>query len=436
MPNILAVGLFPDRHQTLFNTLIERFNVISLENEMEALLGRGGAVPSVYDADAESRRLEADLGSWLTRADGATSLLSVSEKTSLRARVGTMLRTVDVFDAICRALPVDFVLSSADYASSRRPVVLEARHRGIPTACLEHGALALQPEPSAFLPGKKLDYFRFCSDYVIVDNALEHRLIEQIQAQAQGTRQAEIVSIGVPLDVTPCGEAASAEACRTMLELDPARFTLTIGGTWYDTALPALAVSNQLDDVRFYQDVLSAAARLQERCDLQVVVKFHPAFTGYGVVEEAEAYLRRLAARKGIGRFSVLTGYSPEFNRAVLGASDLLISPSYSSLLWDGFLLGVPAIIMPPPGLVRTCFRAERLKESSVPVREGCVRYAFESAELDAALDAMWEPAWREAYMARRAGIFRTYGLRLEDPKTKSLRVRDWIAGRIAKPSA
>lgn len=426
MPTGLTIGLYPDRHRTLFDTLGEAFGLVVLENER-------GALP----ADAFS----SEAAGWVEdlkrvgRGLGLDALPPESDEL-LRDKAMRVAHERRLVRTLHERRPLDFVLSSADYASSNRPGVLAARELGIPTICLDHGSLAILPDPDAYRPGHRFDYCLFCSDHLIVDNDLEKAFIERVHAVYPDVRHPRVQVLGVLLDTTPTGSGVQREESRRDLDLAPDDLVVTIAGTWYDLSTPQVSFRANLSDVRFYREAFKALAALRAERKVRVLLKLHPALSGFGAVGPVTRFARKVAAECGLEGLEVLAEFTPALNAKLLAASDLLLSPACSTFLWDGLLMGVPAIVFWPEELARFSFEPERLPQSTELTRAGCMTFVREPQELSRALLEQLAEPWAAEFRERRAALFQAYGVTFDSPRAKSLRIRHWIASLLAEPAA
>lgn len=420
MKTLLLIGLFANRHQTLIRALGQRFRLISFERESAEWPGGLEALPLEPDFEAEFSALEKALAASLGGGG-----LSASERDDVRVAAEEASRKTILLGRLTSSGPIDAVLSSADYSSHPRPVVLEARRLGIPTICVEHGLFAMHPEAWVWREGTRLNFYNYVSDVVIVDSVLERRLIEGFH-EAEGRRPAfSIQVLGTPLDAAPDVAGSRAES-RAALGLEPDVFTVCVATSWRDPVLPSISARLQLEELEFYKRTFAALARQRTVAPLQVVVKTHPTFSLSGILTDAEAYLLELGEAHGISSV-VVSEYTAEASGRVLNSADLILCPAGSSLLWDALLKGIPAAVSQPESLIRALFHPHLLNVSAAPFRYGCARYVSEAADFDKVIAAARDPAWRADFEIRRGALLREYSISPESSVDKSERICNWL---------
>lgn len=429
---VFALTLFRDRNQTLLRELTRRFRVLMFERDrppgnpevetVEALVSRQEVAYSEEHVQAELQRCLAFTRAFVAKCVPERPPRFLNEealKTLYRKARGATYEGA-LFRALLRTTRVDLLVGAADYSVYNRPVVLEARRQGIPTLDVQHSFIAAVWE--ADVCAERFPPFcPFISDFVNLDNDVEREVWQTHADAAPNGRHVTFLTNGTPNDVS-CLAALSREEARTQLGLRLDSNVVTVAGSWSEARRPTMTVLGPLGELAYFEGAFRGLAALQGTIALEVVVKLHPAYASDAIFDGARAYLENLAERTGLARPSILCTHTPE----VLAASDLLVAPGCSSLLWEGLMTGVPGLVCLQPHELHV-YRRERLNRSNVLFREGLLRYVFDDEELAAAVRDGLAPENRRRHAAIWERLRRERDLRVKTAEEKSRRLCDWI---------
>ncbi len=433
MKTLLALSLFPDRNQTLLQKLTERFRVITFQHHpyssapgvhtVERLLSPADRAVSQLAFLTEWRRFldftREKLAHWLP--DDITSDFNLEQAAqSVYQKALNAYWSAVVFRRLVERVGIDLVLGNADYSAYNRPIVLEARQLGIPTVDIQHGFSAVNWEAhvgTAALP----TYLPFISEYVNLDNEIEHQIwATYLSDQGVGTPVHFVVN-GTPNDDRGALRL-SARAARAELGLPSDAYIVTVASSWPEARTPSMAVYGPLEELEYFDRAFHVLGRLSVERPVALVVKLHPTYAPTEIFRPAEAFLRRLAAK----RQAELRLVTCEHHGQVLAASNVIMTPGCSSILWEGFLAGTPGLIYLASGKLDQ-FRSERLNDSSVLYRRGLLRYVFNEDELADAVRELLRPEGRRRYRQARARLKREFHIHPHSAEEKSERLCRWL---------
>lgn len=195
--------------------------------------------------------------------------------------------------------PVSLLVVNEDVTWSTKTAVLTARALGIPSLVVSHGMPALWN----------------VHDRIYGDVMAVHGRREADWYIANGNDPARLVVTGTPFwDEHYAEMPAREDLCRS-LNLDPLRPVVTYATTWVND----LSLVNDPAAVATSADVLlRAVGSLQERDEVQLVVKLHPGDPR--LQQTAETFLRR-GAELGV----TIAGLYTSGLREVLTVSDVLL---------------------------------------------------------------------------------------------------------------
>ncbi|MFQ5638780.1 MAG: hypothetical protein ACE5IR_12380 [bacterium] len=434
MYTIFAVALFPDRNQEFLKHLCQNFRVImfggnrfetsddlhveaaeELLKEKNEILSDEEFAWELHKCAAFSQEKLLDL-----MPNEVPPPLRYEEFSDMYKRALTAVWPAYIFRQLAKHIKIDMVIGNADYSGFTRPTVIEAKRQGIPTLDIEHGYMAVRWEPEAY-QSNFTGEFLFISDYVNLDNELEKQLWQKHAVQFKPQPHVTFLTHGTPNDVSFEHTLSREEAVRA-LNLNKEKFTVTIASGWVEARLPTLAIKGQIDEVEFFHDVLRSLSYFSERERLQIILKLHPAYAPKQIFADARNYLNHFADELGLEIVLVTHTHLAE----VLSASNLIISPDCSSILWEGFLGFTPGIIYPYRNSFNP-FRKEKLNSSNVLFREGCLRYVFEPREIQDVIQHFLDPKNRASYKKINAKVREKYHIRPLTAEEKSRKICAWI---------
>lgn len=438
MTTLFCRGLFPDRNVGFFGELCQRHRVIvARDEECWAELG----FPVVYAEDLvpeaerslSSQVLEREVDRCVSftetklremcRRPGVRGLTD-AEIDQIRTKAVRAILVSRVVGTLCDRKAIDMVVTNADYSGWRRPAVVAARDRGIPTLTIEHGFFCARPEPQACRPGTASP-FLYVSDYVNLDNPLDLDIVRQLREAAGTQSTSELLALGTPKDGTADTTLSREDACNR-LGLRSDRPVVMIAGQWTFAVAPSF-LRSFAEEAGFYRDALAAVGRLPREMDCQVIVKVHPALGEERVLTGIAEYVAGERDRCGVQKMVTTVGYLPES----LAAADAVVCPGPSSVLWEAVPGGTAGFILPLPSQIENVLIPERLESANELCRRGLMRYALSSEDLTDRLAVALRPGARESAVEAARQLATDYDIVRRTPDEKAERVADWIDERL-----
>jgi hypothetical protein len=433
MNSIFVVGIFTDRNRAFFELLCENFRVFAFKSHTRCFSGLNfsfaedvvGEVPFPYADFAWELRETADeterLLAQLLAGDEKTSELSQDEFSELHNIAFNVYSSALLFSHLADKVKIDIVVVNADYSASRRPVVIEAKGRGIPVLDIEHGFFAMQPEPSV-LNEDFLPVTANISDYVNLDNVLEVDIWQQYYALTELKSATHFIANGTPNDISYNPNLSREDALAT-LGLAPGKFILTLVGSWIEARIPSYLFNAQIEQVEFYKFVFQSLRDYPRKDNLQLVVKLHPAFGHQQVMNDVRGYLQNIAEQCGLKDVLIKLDHLSE----ILSASDLIICTSRTSVLWESFLASVPALIYPAQSVVKRVFKPGQMNQSNTLFRSGVMQYITEPAELRERIDHYSLTENKQAYRELAQDVCDKFEIKPLTAAEKSQNLCKWI---------
>jgi hypothetical protein len=165
---------------------------------------------------------------------------------------------------------------------------------------------------------------------------------------------------------------------------------------------------------------------------MQLTIKLHPADTRPDVLPGVTAAIIRLAADCGLPCPLILSDRLAE----AMSACDLLMATSFSSVLYDAFMMGKPSLVVFPRYLVFSADDRWRT-ECTLPLQAGVCEAAVDGADAWRRAGAWLDPARRERFVRDREAFSRRYGLIDRPVQEKCEAIAAWIATQlVARPGA
>ncbi len=443
MKTIYLNGLMVERCQVFTEALARRFIVVAPGLRYDAnnpdlhlvdaraetgQIGPAARRDFVQRVVEQSAVLAGSLASDLVAADvGFSTDWQVPEEfinSEILPKVERLQTAETVFQDFHARQPVDLVISGSDYGSNARPVALAARELGIPTLNIEHGFFFTRCDPD-LNEHKSVLPTRFVSEYANFDNALE---VESFSKEAQDDPRGgtTFMTLGTPVAtaVPICPGRAEAVAA---LGLAAEKKIVLLFGSWIESRAINNLVQGQIDTIDAYEDLLRSLAATGLAGDVELLIKLHPVEAHPDVFPGVKAALETMASTMGLPAPRVYCDQLPE----LFGASDVVVTMGFSSLLFDAFQLGKPTIVRVMPYLTPGTTKDWRT-EMNAPLREGVIT-AVESG------DAVWsqvqsylEPGGQEKLAAARERLCNKYELRAPSVEDKSAAIIQWIAELLA----
>ena len=440
-------GLMPERHECFIRTLGRAHTLAATR------LGRMAGDPTLRVVDyLDDSRLRASplLAGLPAQVEAGVCALADSLATDLRAnplapRAEQPLTAAEIDDLVrprvARLLMEELrfrlfaqehrpamVISGSDFSSHSRVVARTARSLGIPTLDIEHGFFFSRPAGDWCRVRGRMPLM-FTSEYVNLDNALEVELLEHEQASflpGDPARRVTFLGLGTPVD-TVARQSLPREQALAALGLDPARLQVLLGGSWIEARSVQKLLGAQVDVMDLYEDLFATLAASDLRHRMQLTIKLHPADERPDVLPGVTAALTALADRCGLACPLILHDRLAE----AMGACDILLATSFSSVLYDAFLMGKPSLVVFPRYLVFSDDEHWRT-DSTLPLRAGVCEAATDGADAWRRVEAWLDPARRERFARDHEAFSRRYGLVDRPVQEKCDAIAAWIESRPA----
>lgn len=449
-------GLMPERHGEFIRALGRRHTLAG--TRLRSLTGEpglslidylddgwlaaappatGSEAPGALDAriEARTRELAASLAADLAATQSDAHLAAAPDEREIaalvRPRVARLVQDESRFLAFAAAHPVDLVISGSDFSSHSRPIARAARRLGLPTLDLEHGFFFSRLTGDWCRVHGRMPLL-FASEHVNLDNALEKELLEHEQAlfpRCDAAASATFLDLGTPIGTVATQELPREQAL-ARLGLDPSRPQVLLGGSWIEARTVNMLLGAQVDAMDLYDDLFRSLAARELGRRAQLTVKLHPADCRPDVLPGVKAAWAALARRHGLPAPLVLADSLAE----AMSACDVLMTPSFSSILYDAFLMGKPSVVVLPRHL-RFGEGEAWLRDSTLPLRAGVCEATIDGEDAWRRVEAFLEPGRRERFARDREAFSRRYDLRDRPVAEKSAAILAWIERRLAVPA-
>lgn len=339
MKTIFVVGLFEDRHKTIFNYLCQNFNVIVKEPPPDKMGENNYSVINHYiDLKYESKKMHFACNELIMITQTLfKQYWSENESEFLKSNITNQAKNLfflkKKFSLLAKSIKIDLVFSSTDYLPEVKAIVLQARQLGIPTFCIEHSLSSIRFPMEAY---REYQYHvrEHVSDYINLENKFELDFFPFLKNK----NGKKILFLGTPLDCSPNqGEIISKIEARKKLKIKKNTFTVSIMGSWSAPLHLRAAYIEKLDEIECYENILSALKLTKT----QIVIKLHPAYDEPELLKNIKAFFRKLSNKLKISISLITCCNFP----LILAASDLIITINDSSTGWEGLVLGKPVII-------------------------------------------------------------------------------------------
>ena len=444
-------GLMPERHECFIRTLGRAHTLAATrwgklagdpalrtidyldDRYLEEAPGRAALPARVQEqVHVLAASLAADLRAHPLAARVAHPLSTAEVEDLVRPRVERLLREELRFGRFAQAHPVGMVISGSDFSSHSRIIARAARAQGIPTLDIEHGFFFSRlADDWCRLRGRMP--LMFTSEHVNLDNALEVELLGHEQATyppADPAQHVTFLGLGTPID-TVARQCLPREQALLALGLDPSRLQVLLGGSWIEARSVQKLLGAQVDMMDLYEDLFRSLAASDLRDRLQLVVKLHPADARPDVLPGVTRALAALAARCGLPCPLILHDRLAE----AMSACDILVATSFSSVLYDAFMMGKPSLVVFPRYLVPAGDDGWR-GACTRPLQAGVCEAAADGADAWRRVGAWLDPARRERFARDHEAFSRRYGLSDRPVQEKCDALAAWIDGQLAARAA
>jgi hypothetical protein len=445
-------GLMPERHECFIRTLSRSHTLaatrwgklagdpaLDVIDYMDDSRLQGSpelaALPALVVAQMRvlADSLAADLGAnpLAPRADQPLTPAEINDL--VRPRVERLLLEQLRFRRFAQEHQVGMVISGSDFSSHSRIIARTARALGIPTLDVEHGFFFSRLAGDWCRTRGRMPLM-FTSEYVNLDNALEVELLgheQDLFLPRDPDRRVTFLGLGTPID-TVAHQSLPREQALAALGLDPSRLQVLLGGSWIEARSVQKLLGAQVDVMDLYVDLFRSLAESELRHRMQLTIKLHPADTRPDVLPGVTAAITRLAADCGLPCPLILSDRLAE----AMSACDLLMATSFSSVLYDAFMMGKPSLVVFPRYLVFSDDDRWRT-ECTLPLQAGVCEAAVDGADAWRRAGAWLDPARRERFVRDREAFSRRYGLIDRPVQEKCEAIAAWIATQlVARPGA
>ncbi len=438
MKTVFINGLMPLRSRIFIRALCREFTVVgsgfeALAEDPEIQVIEPAAVIGEmdYKQDPEFLQEIADqaeiLAACLVRDAAASPLGPPADWTLGRQkylemvvpRVAFLLHRARVFRDFQARQPVHMLISGADYSSHSRPMVLAAKNLGVPTLDIEHGFFFTQMF-AAFKPDRGYLPTLFASDYVNLDNRMEVSIMSDHLGDYP-TISPTLLELGTPAD-TVADSAPEKQAARLTLGLDPQRKQVLLLGSWIEARLTGSLISGQLDTINLFREIFTSLAQSPAKDQLDLMVKLHPADCNSQVLPHVSACLKDLAESVGLPAPTI---YSDRLGET-LAAADVVLAVSWTSVLWDCFLLEKPAVMLLPDYLTQTLKPGWR-EAGSIPLAAGVMLAAADAPEAWRLIQNCLDSDYQTQLSAKCLNLRQKYGFEGKSVEKISRDITQWV---------
>lgn len=437
MPSHIYIQIeqfFPGRHDVFLNFICARFPVIISTKQhpfaLQApiLIEYADDITGSCDAGELERGFSAEKERFIAflqeqAADILGKPVNRESAETVGATIqGTLWRAFFAGRQFVRVLEqrkIGLVLVSAEYSYLSRPVVLEAKARGISVMDIEHGFFIAKDYPEVYREGVHITS-HYIADYVVVNNETEANILAAYARQSGVFSPPKFLPLGTPLMHAHELPKITQEEAKLALDLDPGKKVLSIFCTWVEPHDLGHIFQAHLDEDEFLDFTFQALRNFNAYDALQIVIKLHPAFKTFkepGIIP----YILDKAELFGIP----VKVFVDDFD-TVLAASDFLLFSQNSSALWEGIQVAKPVAYKPHRYLV-DLLRTEKLKQANELVKADLMHYVLNESELHGFLLRYDRASELELLRRRLEAFMETWHIRPSPPEESSMRIVRWI---------
>ncbi|HYF03360.1 MAG TPA: hypothetical protein VEC36_08285 [Patescibacteria group bacterium] len=437
MKTIFVAGFFRDRDVTLLRTLCEYFRVLMFPDEYWCQTVQSANLifvekPQITLSDKD---FTYEMYTYLAFVEetgkrilpqAAHHPVHKDEMLAMYETARTSVELAEAFKQIATQEKIDMVIVSCDLTPERTPIVIEAKKLGIPTLDIEHGYSGAFLRHHTFIKGTQR-IVPFISDFVNLDNILEQQLWQEYYAQTQRGGTMQFIVNGTPSDVS-YDLSLTKERARLQLGLQQDALTICIAGTWHDMNNPLSPLRDLFEDVEAMLLVLRTIGEEFSNRKVQVVVKIHPAHATPDIAAEITEFLMAEAKNYGIHFLKIM---STNLN-AVLSASDILISTAFSSVLWEGFMALLPAVLyISPNSWSGRNIQQDKVQQGNLLYEKDCIRFTTQAKEVAEALRFFSREENIRHFKSTAENIRRELHINEHTAVEKSRNICNWVANYL-----
>lgn len=388
MKTLFIAGFFQGRDVTLLRTLCENFRVLMFADEYWQRTIQSENlffIPELADTGLdENYILEMHrYFAFVERTgvelfpDAEIAGVHPDDVANVYDDARAAMRLAASFRQLAASEKIDMVVVSCDLTPARSPIIIEAKRLGIPTFNIEHGYTGSYFRPHVFYENSPV-VIPFISDFINLDNILEKQIWEEYYAQVRGDDTMKFVVNGTPSDMS-YDRTLTKEQARERLALHKDMFTVCITTTWHDLNNPVNILHSLFEDAEAIKIFFSMLGQVFLGKEFQLIVKIHPAHATANVFNDLREFLHSLAEAHGIRNILV----TAEQLESVLASSDLILCSTLSSVLWEGFVAGVPALVYATPdSWYGRHVQKGKSTSGNILFEKGCLRFTSDIKEL------------------------------------------------------
>lgn len=315
------------------------------------------------------------------------------------------------------------VLVSAEYSYLSRPIVIEAKKKGIPVMNIEHGFFAGSCYPDAYIDEFPI-LSPFISDYVIVNDNFE---VDLLGSFAKKSRQEHIplfLPLGTPVAKLSPGAHSKKQVMKT-LKLDPGKKTLSLFSSWVEPLTPLHIFQAQFEEAAFFDFIFQSISQYPHRESLQIIIKLHPAFKLFG----EKGVFDYLLERKSQYGLSNVVIHTDNFQK-ILTASDYVICPHYGSEMWESLEINKPLAVKFSDSFL-TSTKPDILTQANELAKHDLLHIILNESDLHSFLETYAKEDQTQQLIKRKNAFMKKWDIKPVSPGEASLNIIHWIKENI-----
>ena len=315
------------------------------------------------------------------------------------------------------------VLVSAEYSYLSRPIVIEAKKKGIPVMNIEHGFFAGSCYPDAYIDEFPI-LSPFISDYVIVNDNFEVDLLESFAKECRQEHIPLFLPLGTPVTKLVPGAHSKKQAMKT-LKLDPGKKTLSLFSSWVEPLTPLHIFQAQFEEAAFFDFIFQSISQYPHRESLQIIIKLHPAFKLFGEKGVFD-YLLDRKSHYGISNVVIHTDNFQE----ILTASDYVICPHYGSEMWESLEINKPLAVRFSDSFL-TLTKPDILTQANELAKHDLLHILLNESDFHSFLDTYAQEDENQQLIERKNAFMKKWNIRPVSTGEASLNIIHWIRENI-----
>ena len=441
MKTVLAVDLLTRRNVTFVRYLLQNFRLIMFYSaDWKEMFGdqiifveelMKDSIPDIKkDFDWEfyqyARFLEQQLYDYLPNDRKELQNLSLTEYQKEYDKSYASFERGQLFKLFIKRYPIDLVITNYDSLAMRRPPVIEARKAGIPTLNLEHGFFGLRMNPEYCPSGTDFD-LHFISEYENFDNEYEKRIWESYAALSFQKYPINFLAFGTPNDVSIDSSITRSDASR-FLGIPEEKFVVTVINSWSRMQDPSAFLYGLDYEVKIMRIFLDEYVKVCNNKNDYLVFKIHPFLRDSNALPDITRFLESEAKKRGITHLLITANDLDQ----VLACTNLILTYSESSVLWEAFMGNIPSVIYHHDNKKWT---QERLEKANPLFEAGCVRHALLVTQIGEWISHYKVDKNYTRYKQSAIELKERLGITEVSVEDKCKRLCDWIKEKLSKQS-